>query len=264
MLIFFTKLSRTKKIVLAILLLLLLVGGIYLNTRSGVNSEVQYVTSPIIKGTLTQSVSATGQVSSFSKIDVKSQASGIVKKVSAISGQEVKAGDVIIQIDSQDAAKAVRDAEISLASAKLSLEKIKSPADSLSLLQAENSLVQAKQNKQTAEDNLNKAYEDAYNTVATAYLDMPSIISELFNTLYSNSVAQSKASLGQEQNITVFYNSMDNDGRKYIQPFSDKAEADYKTARAKFDSNFLTYKESSRYSNNDVKEKLLEDTLETA
>ena len=137
------------KIKAAVLIAVALSGGYYVYGK--MNPAIvtpRYLVALARKETVISSVTGTGQISAENQFDIKSKVSGDVIYLPVSEGQSVKTGALILQIDSKDAAKAVRDAEASLLSAKISLEKLKQPADALSLLQAENALTQAEQNKQ--------------------------------------------------------------------------------------------------------------------
>jgi len=115
------------KIITAIIIILAIIGGYYgYKTFFGAKTTTSYITATVQKGTLVVSVSGSGQISALDQIDVKAKTSGDAVYVGVKAGQEVKAGALLVQIDTRDAQKAVRDAEIALASAQLELEKMKS------------------------------------------------------------------------------------------------------------------------------------------
>lgn len=262
---FFKLIWRHK--VYSLFVIAVLVGGGYWGYQKwfGTTVTVKYVTAKTARGALTTVVSGTGQVSALSQVDLKPEASGKIVYVGVKAGNEVWAGALLVSVDASDALKSVRDAESSLVSAKLSLEKLEQPVDTLSLMQSEDSLAQAKESKQTAEDNIIKAYEDAYNAVSSAFLNLPTIISDLNSLLYSNDIAKSvissNADYGNANFLMGYFDFQDRD--KY-QPTLNKAENDYKTARIKYDVNFEHYKSASRESSSEVLESLLTETYETA
>lgn len=217
---------------------------------------VRYATAQVQKGTLITSISGSGQVSVSNQVDIKSKVSGEVVYVGVKNGQEVKAGTLLVQIDSSSAQKTVRDAEISLESAKLSLEKLKQPADALSLLQAENALLRARESKARAENDLKKAYEDGFNNVANVFLELPTIMSGLQDILYSYSF------LTYQQNIDYYADTAKFFGAKATQYRTD-ADTKYQTARTAYDENFLNYISASRFSSTAVIESLINETYET-
>ena len=243
-----------KKKIITIPLLLILVLGVYFgyNALTKKNKATRYLTAAVERGTLIVSVSGSGQISTSNQVDIKPKVSGDVIYVGVKNGQELKAGTLLVQIDIGEAKKAVRDAETDLETAKLELDKLLESADELDLLIAENNLIQAKESKQKAEGNIIEAYEDAFNAIANAFLDLPTIITGLRDILYSCEIAKSEFTVSDNiWNISIFENL-----------FSSRAESDYKTARTKYDENFENYKDASRYSDKDIIEALLEETLE--
>ena len=271
------------KLIAVIGLLIIIIGGYFGYKKiAGNENLIQYATAAVEKGTLIVSISGSGQVSVSNQIDIKPKVSGDVVYVGVKNGQEVKAGVLLAQIDSRDAQKAVRDAETALETAKLELEKLLQPVDDYSLMQAENALIQTKDNLtklkftqesnyqdaldiiQRSEDNLEKAYEDAFNTIADVFLDLPTIITGLRDVLYSYEIAESEITLSNfSWNVSALKNSVDYSDRSQLEKFIDNAENNYKTARTKYAQNFENYKNASRYSDKEVIEALLDETLET-
>jgi len=266
--------------------IIILVGGGYFgyNKLAGnATNEIRYVLAQVEKGTIILSVTGSGQVSSSNQIDIKPKASGEVIKVNVTNGQEVKAGDLLVQLDAQDAFKTVRDAEANLKSAQLSLEKLKQPTSAYSIMQAENALESAKTSLeklklsqetnyldaqdaiQQAEDNLTKDYDDSYNAVADAFLDLPSIITNLYNTLYSNGLSANTSIVGNNiyilENSVYFFNNKA--GYDQLQNLINLAENKYDIARQKYDANFTTYQNASRTDSHDEIKSLLDQTLDT-
>lgn len=270
---------------MGIILIIVVAGGYFgyqgLNKKD--NNATRYVTTAVEKSTLIIFLSGSGQVSASNQIDIKPKVSGDVVYVGVKNGQEVKAGDLIAQIDTSDAEKAVRDAKTALETAKLELDELLRPPDEYSLMQAENALMQTKDNLtklkftqeskrqdaldaiEKAEDNLEKAYEDAFNAIADTFLDLPTIMTGLENILYSYDIAKSEVTVSNySYNISALKNSVDyGDDRYQLEKFISSAETNYKTSRTKYDENFENYKDTSRYSNKEVIEALLNETLET-
>lgn len=241
-----------------IILVLALIGGGYYYYKNNQTSDttVQYVTGEVTKGDLIVSVSTTGQVSALDQIDLKPKTSGDLVKVAVTSGQKVKKGDLIAQIDNRDALKTIRDAETSLVSAQLSLEKLKQPADELTILQSENSLTNAKEQKTQAEADLVKSYDDGFNTVANAFLDLPNVITGLQNILLSSTMNNN------QWNKDYWIDSAKNYDEKIIQ-LGDQSYQSYLKARAAYDANFNDYKAASRSSSTDTIDSLINETYDT-
>lgn len=263
-----------KIAVFAAILVLGLVGYFGYSAIKNEDVGISYVLAAVEKGILVVSVSGSGQVSAFSQIEVKPQASGNITSVYVKAGQEVKSGTVLAQIDSGEAWKSVRDAEINLESAKLSLEKLTQPADKLSLLQAENSLAQAKdslvklkitqeteyekakQSKQSAEDDLDKAYDNGFSNFSNAFLDLPSAMAGLNDILFGYNINSS-------QQNTDFYADAVRVFDEDVDVYKDSAYQAYQTARKKYDQNFADYKAISRTSDKAKIEAMVSQSYET-
>lgn len=222
--------------------------------------ETKYVTAQAQKGTLIVSLSGSGQVSAQNQIDVKSKASGDVAYVGVANGQTVKAGALIAQLDARDAQKSVRDAEANLESAQLSLQKLVEPADELAIAQSENTLLRAQQTKQNAQTDLASAYDDGFNRMTNAFLDLPSVMTGLHDVLFT-----SLAQLGgvNVQNID-FYKSVAGLYSERADTYRADAYDKYQIALTKYNKNFEDYKSTSRTGDPEIVEAIVVQTYDTA
>ncbi|MFA4999421.1 MAG: efflux RND transporter periplasmic adaptor subunit [Parcubacteria group bacterium] len=139
--------------------------------------ETKYVLAAALKDSISVSVSGSGTVTAESQVDIKPKVSGDVVYVGVKVGDKVKRGQLIAQIDDENAAKAVRDAELSLENAKLSYEKATKPADALDLVQAENAVFKA-------EDTLEREITNGYNAVSNAMSVLPGLLSDIHSLVY--------------------------------------------------------------------------------
>jgi len=74
------------------------------------------------RGTMVRSVVATGKVEPITKVEIKSKANGIIKALNADIDLAVKEGDVLVELDKEQLAAALRGAEANLLAARASLE----------------------------------------------------------------------------------------------------------------------------------------------
>jgi len=252
-----------KRKITAGIVLLLVVGIGYWSFGKIFSDDgaVRYALAQVQKGTLIVSISGSGQVSASNQLDIKPKANGEITAVYAKLGQEVGAGTTLAVIDSRDAERAVRDAETALETAKLELDKMLEPVDALTLLQAENSLIQAKESKQKTEDNLKKAYEDGFNTVSNAFLDLPSIMAWLENTLFAKTIDPQQDSITWY--INWYINQTDYQNRNKAIRYRDDVYNAYNKARAAYTKNFDSYKSASRTSSRETIEALISETYDT-
>lgn len=211
-------------------------------TTSG---ETRYILTTVKKDAIISSISGTGQVSAESQVDIKSKVSGEATYVGVVNGQDVRAGTLIAKIDA-------RDAEIALENARLSLQKLTKPADASSMLQAENSLEDAKQSKINANDDLAKAYDDGFNTVSNAFLDIPDVVTGLNDLLNSY---QSGNGYLNDTNVRAYGNT--------AMDYRDEAVLSYFNAKNKYDINLDHYKNLKRTSPSSEIESLITETYST-
>jgi HlyD family secretion protein len=80
------------------------------------------------RGTMVKSVVATGKVEPITKIEIKSKANGIIKALNADIDLAVKEGDVLVELDKEQLAAALRGAQANLLAARASLEAAEAQA----------------------------------------------------------------------------------------------------------------------------------------
>src|SRR3954470_17998468 len=89
--------------------------------RGALKSEVKLDKSKLAqveRGDIARSVVATGKIEPRTKVEVKSKASGIVKKIYADYGQTVKAGQVLVELDKEELQARLREASAQLQAAE--------------------------------------------------------------------------------------------------------------------------------------------------
>jgi HlyD family secretion protein len=104
-------------------LVAILGGAAGLATLKGASAEVDASRlATVERGTMVKSVVATGKVEPITKIEIKSKANGIIKVLNADVDRAVKAGDILVELDREQLAAALRGAEANLLAARASLE----------------------------------------------------------------------------------------------------------------------------------------------
>ncbi|HMP83281.1 MAG TPA: efflux RND transporter periplasmic adaptor subunit [Verrucomicrobiota bacterium] len=97
-------------------------GGGYWFYKSRASESVQYQTVTVKRGSVTQVVTASGQLNPVVNVQVGSQISGRISKLYADFNSAVKQGQLIAEIEPSTFEAAVRRAKADLSSAKASLE----------------------------------------------------------------------------------------------------------------------------------------------
>lgn len=233
-----------------ILLALVVAGYFGISGIRGNATETRYVLAAAARRTIISSVSGTGQVSASSQVSLKAKAAGDVVYIGVANGQEVRAGTLILQLDTRDAQKAVRDAEANLASARISHQKLIKPADTLARIQAENALAQANA-------GLAKAYDDGFNSVSNAFLNLPTVMAGLYDITAGTQTGRSG-----EDNLSA-YAALIDIFDVHALALRDTARAAYDTARDAYEHTFEKYRAASRLSEKPVIEALVNDTYDT-
>ncbi len=112
--------------VVAVIVLLIAVGVIW--AKSGGTKIDPSKLAKVEKGDLAKSVVATGKVTPITKVEVKSKASGIVKKLMVDYGDRVKKGQLLAQLDKVEIEAQVEQSKAGLEAAEANLAS--SQADS--------------------------------------------------------------------------------------------------------------------------------------
>lgn len=113
---------KKKKVLIWIILLLVLASGIGLFQRYRINrGVVVYRTTPIEKGEITHTVTATGALNAVVSVQVGSQVSGTILQLMVDFNSPVKAGQVIAQIDPSSFQAKVDQAKANLANSLASI-----------------------------------------------------------------------------------------------------------------------------------------------
>jgi HlyD family secretion protein len=115
--------KRRKRLIyggIGLVLVLLIAGGLIAATRGGTKIDPSKL-QKVEKGDLAKSVVATGKVTPITKVEVKSKASGIVKKLLVDAGDKVKKGQLLAQLDKEEIEAQVEQSRAAMQAAEASL-----------------------------------------------------------------------------------------------------------------------------------------------
>ncbi len=117
------KTGKRKRWILAGAVVIVLVGLLGVTTVLRSNHQIDASKlAKVERGDLARSVVATGKIEPLAKVEVKSKASGIVKKVLVDYSDEVKQGQVLVELDKEELAARVREASANLLAAQAAKE----------------------------------------------------------------------------------------------------------------------------------------------
>src|SRR3979411_610508 len=118
------KKKRRKRIIIwssiAAAILILVVAGALIASSSGTKIDPSKL-AKVEKGDLAKSVVATGKIEPITKVEIKSKASGIVKKLYVEYGDKIKKGQVLAELDREEIQARVAQARAQLDAASASL-----------------------------------------------------------------------------------------------------------------------------------------------
>ena len=118
------KKKRRKRVIITVIIVaavLIGAGVLYAFTRGGTKIDPSKL-AKVEKGDLAKSVVATGKVEPITKVDVKSKASGIVKKLLIDAGDRVKKGQLLAQLDKEEIQAQVEQSRAALAASEANLK----------------------------------------------------------------------------------------------------------------------------------------------
>ena len=118
------KKKRRKRVIITIIIVaavLIGAGVLYAFTRGGTKIDPSKL-AKVEKGDLAKSVVATGKVEPITKVEVKSKASGIVKKLLIDAGDRVKKGQLLAQLDKEEIQAQVEQSRAALAASEANLK----------------------------------------------------------------------------------------------------------------------------------------------
>jgi len=149
--------------IISVIILVILVGcGYWLYTIIFPGSTAaQYELAQVKNSSIVVSVSGTGQVSASNQVDLSAKASGKIIYLKAVSGQEVKEGELIAQIDSGTTGYELQNAQLSYQ------DSITSNQDDL----------------KTAQDDLKKTQDDLDGSYIDGLATLTSVSSEMLDNI---------------------------------------------------------------------------------
>lgn len=212
-----------------------------------------YVLGTASTSTIIATVSASGQISSSDSVDIQPKVSGNITWVGVQEGQKVSAGQALMTIDSVTARQQYNDDKNSLAAAELQFQKDSASAP-IDYQKDQTTLTNSQQ-------DLSDEYSNAYNVLATTYLDEPAVATGLNSTLYGYDFSTN----GTQQNVDALGNLFTSTSQvQQMQTFQTSAKNDYASARALYDPAVIAYKATSRSSSTATIDSMLQQSIDAS
>ena len=155
---------RPRRLVFPLVVIALAAGAIFWWREKQKAAPVSFRTVAVTRGTLTQSVTASGGLQPVATVDVSSQISGLIKEVLVDFNSQVKAGDVLARLDPATYENRVRQAEAELANTQANHQLVRLNAERIRSLHERNLVSQQELDQAVAQ----LAQADAQLLIRTA------------------------------------------------------------------------------------------------
>jgi HlyD family secretion protein len=209
------KKNRKIYIGIGVVLAVLIVAGIVYAKSGGTKIDDSKI-GKVEQGDLAKSVVATGKIEPITKVEIKSKASGIVKRLMVDAGDNVKAGQVLAELDKEEIQASLNQSRASLEAAEANLratdadiERAKADAVGPDVPTLQRAYERAQQMakdgvvSQSSLDDAQRAYELAVNKRDMARANL--VVSKAKQAQAKAQVAQQRANVDQIE--TQFRNS---------------------------------------------------------
>ncbi|MBI6873633.1 HlyD family efflux transporter periplasmic adaptor subunit [Clostridium aciditolerans] len=168
------KIKFNKKIIIISVVVLAIVGIGVSSYAKAQKAKVKQVTmAKVTKKKVLQSVSATGNVEAKYRNDIALNPAQKVVKALVTEGQQVKKGDVLVELDTSDYESQLEKAKLTLANAQATLNQLTKTGLDTERSNAQNGLSQAQitlENAQRNYDDLNKKYQQNQGLLSQGYI----------------------------------------------------------------------------------------------
>jgi multidrug efflux pump subunit AcrA (membrane-fusion protein) len=158
---------KIKKRYIIIVVIIVIIGAV-LYGIFGRKKEIQYTTAKVEKGDIVQTVSETGTVKSASQLDLNFSSTGRLNKKMIKTGDKVKAGQLLAELDYLDLTLKINSARANVTSAQANLNKVLNGASKTQIAVSESAVDQAKTNLKAAENDLAKLKKSVSESIKQA------------------------------------------------------------------------------------------------
>lgn len=207
----------TKKFILIIIIAVLSGTGIYYGFFR--KEKVTFSLAEVVRGDIVQEVSETGKVVKGEETTLSFKTSGRIEKIYVKVGNEVKSGDILAELDTENLEIQVQEAKAAVLVAQAKLNKLLAGSGAEEIRIAETGLNNAKVALQSAqqnlkdvqalaEENLRSDYGDAQNYLDDAYLKSYNAFNAVDLIHRSYFISNDQESLRVKENKNIIGNAL--------------------------------------------------------
>ncbi len=205
-----------KKIIIA---LIVIISAVIVYQISFKKSEPEYTLAEAKIDTLVQEISETGVVKKGEKVELSFESSGRITAVNINVGDIVKAGQTLASLETSKLQIQLQEAAAALELSQAELNKLLSGASAEAIRVAQTtvdnaqvSLENTQQNEQNvkiiAQENIEQDYEDALNSLDSAYLKIYNAYNEIDSLQRTYFSSNDQESIAVKGNKTTVENAM--------------------------------------------------------
>ncbi|HTR19108.1 MAG TPA: HlyD family efflux transporter periplasmic adaptor subunit [Candidatus Paceibacterota bacterium] len=214
-------------------------------------TQTYYVMGTVSTGTIVQSVSESGQVSTTNSVDIQPKVSGEITSVVVHAGQHVSAGQTLMTIDNTTALQSYNDAKKQLAADQLSYQQSQAEAP-INYQKDQNALA-------TAQENLQDDYNSTYNDLVTSYLDLPDVMNGAQDAIYGYDFDPKKVQWNIDVLSSMFTGQ---ENTTNVNAFKSTSLSDYQTANTAYAAALALYEATPRTATTTAQDKLLSQSID--
>ena len=214
-----------KKIVTIIIVIAIVIGAFFL-FRSGNKKEIMYETVELKRGSINNTVTATGTIEPITKVDVGTQVSGTISHIYVDYNSVVKKGQLLAELDRKLLEAELNSEMANLKSSKSEYEYQEKNFKRLRMLHEKKLISDTEYEEALYQyEKAQQAYEKAQATLvrAKSNLDYATIYSPIDGVVLSREVEEGQTAAASFETPTMF--TIANDLRK-MQVIADVDEAD--------------------------------------
>jgi|GEM_PF-341640 len=166
----------------------------------------QYTVTTVRQGTLTTTVSGSGQVSALNQVNIKPQTTDKVMTVSVKVGDQVKTGQQLITLDETDNALSLKQAQANYLSAQANYNQVLAGAASTDVKISQLSVDQAQTAYVSAQNDLAQTRTTVATNLAQAQKDLDDLLD---TTVTAPNNKRSQVVIADENAINAAQNALD-------------------------------------------------------
>jgi multidrug efflux pump subunit AcrA (membrane-fusion protein) len=250
--------AKAHKLISLIVVVAVVGGGYYwYNSAKGTTSVTKYVIEDATQGTVISSITASGQVNPVTSINVNPQVSETVTKVYVQPGQQVTAGEALVQLDPTNEQKALTQAQLSLQSAQLNLAEMEQVTTS-TLLGDQDAVTKGEQSVVNDSSTLAQDYVSGFSSLSSAFVDFQNVMGGLDDFVTGNDINKTQA------NPDAYVSVMPNYLQASTLTYRDTVDTDYNMALTAYDQNLVDYHATDENASPATLDALFSETYNTA